>query len=552
MKNERARAILFVIYFLLLINWTIIIFSTTINDVKPSDELGLFSELPLNYSFSLVTLVILTLVSIYLKENLAAILFVTLFALYFSMTPWIIEPLRVPDTLVHYSRVVVLNNLGHTPSTQDFYFDFPGSTFLGSSLLLITGLNGIVFLKYLFPALYMLVFYLGFSLFTFDLFKDTRVVVLGLLAASLFGYGTFHFSPEGIALMLLPLMLFTCGRRRYSLCFLILAFALVITNPTTCAFLLLGLVAYVLVLRFLARAERHAGSRVMYQTSIFAAMFFSWSFFNSPTMMLQVSIFIHQSINNLSSGAVQVLTPSVLPLVETSLARRIFVLFATLLSVIVLVRAAFLIRKQRIPKSSQTHLGHMVGPSIILVGLAMTFLFYVATPQNPFLTRSISIFLLGTCLGIGLLNINSKKTYFFVASLLLILVIPAFIYSYATEQYDITRTSVMQGLIFTGNQLASNPGEIACPFGSQLQAFTEYDLWKGINDMSIPQFAGSSPEIVNFLQIKYFVYRVDAEYYSLMAGTPYLENYLKLLSSGDFNQIYSSGNFALLSQTGNR
>ncbi|HVP92540.1 MAG TPA: hypothetical protein VMS94_02225, partial [Acidobacteriota bacterium] len=115
------RKLLFVICALLLINWMAIILNTRINDVTLSDQLGLFGLLPLNYDVSLFLLVILALISIYLQENIACILFVVLFALYFHGTPWIIEPLRISDTLMHFSRVVVVNNLGHTPSTSEYY-----------------------------------------------------------------------------------------------------------------------------------------------------------------------------------------------------------------------------------------------------------------------------------------------------------------------------------------------------------------------------------------------------------------------------------------------
>ena len=296
--------------------------------------------LPLNYSLSLIALVLLTLVSIYLEENLVSLLFVSLFALYFYGTPWIVEPLRIPDTLIHFSRVVVVNNLGHTPSTYEHYFDFPGSTFFGSFFILISSSNSLFFLKIFFPFLSMFVFYLGFSVFIFGIFKDMRVVSLGLLLASIFGWGAVHFSPVGVAQMIFPFMLFTCGRQKYSVCFFLLMFSLVICDPTLCVFLIFGLFAYVLISRLM---NRRVSRLLLYQVALFALTFFAWSLLNSPTVMLQIGILVKELVSfSLGKGTTQGLTPPISPLVQISYTRRIFVIFSTLLSAVVLFLAGLL------------------------------------------------------------------------------------------------------------------------------------------------------------------------------------------------------------------
>ena len=116
------KQIFFITFLLFLGYWITIVFNTRINDVTLSDQLGLFSRFPIAFGLSLVALVILALISMYLKEYVISILFVSLFALYFHGIPWIVEPLRMPDTLVHFSDVVVINNLRHLPLIQNYYY----------------------------------------------------------------------------------------------------------------------------------------------------------------------------------------------------------------------------------------------------------------------------------------------------------------------------------------------------------------------------------------------------------------------------------------------
>lgn len=549
--------LLFTFFFALLINWLIILFSTRINGVSLSDELGLLSLLPLNYIVSLFVLVILTLISVYWRENFLAILFASLFALYFSATPWLIEPLRVPDSLYHFSRVIVVDNSGHIPTTSGSYFDYPGSTFFGSVLLQITGLDNIFFLQIFFPLLSMVVFYLNFSILVFSIFKDLRVVSVGFLVVSLFGYGAAAFSPVGVAQMLFPLMLLFIGRKRYSLCFMILMFSLVISNPTTAVFLIGTLLLYVVISGLMERRTNHI---VLYQVFIFAFTFLAWSFFNSYTnVMAQIADFARGLLNfSVGKGTTAGLNPAVFPLVGISFGRRIFVVLSGLIAIVMLSHAGYMFLKRR-RVGLRNHHWHsdMVGPSMILVGLSLTLLFYLALPGNPFGTTSISFYCLGVSLSVGFFSLRSRKVLLIAGILLCALIIPSFIFSYPQEQYDLIRSSVMQGLVFAGNQLTSNPGEILCPYGQEFQAFVSYNLWSNIDTLSIPSF-GLASYGYSLHAVKYFVYRIDAVYYSLLntgISAHYLELCSNLTSTGEsngvyFDQVYSSPTFVLMSKVG--
>lgn len=431
------RKLLLVFFVVLLINWVMIILSTRINDVTLSDTLGLFSLLPSGYIVSLFVLVFLTAVSIYLHENVAAILFAGLFALYFSGTPWIIEPLRVPDAIAHFSGAALVAISGHMPPTSNYYFDYPGSSLFGSSFLLITGLNSILVLK-VFPLLIMAIFYLNFSVLIHSIFKDSRVVSLGLLVASIFGYGAMHFSPAGIAQMLFPLMLFTVGRKKYSVCFFVLTFSLVILNPTICAFLACTLFLYLTVLRLM---ELRINRIVLYEAVFFAFTFLSWTLYNSPRVLFQIGDFIRQLLDfSFGKGTIQGLSPPISPLVGLSVARRIFVgLSGILVAVILLFAMSLFVKRRRARPRVSQYVGDMIGPSMILVGLALTLLFFIAVPSNPFGSRGISLYLLGASLSVGFFNLKSGKTLLLLTILLSSLIIPAFIFAYPQEQSDITR-----------------------------------------------------------------------------------------------------------------
>jgi hypothetical protein len=469
-----------------------------------------------------------------------------------------VEPLRETDTLYHFSRVVVVNDLGHLPATTEYYFDFPGSTIFASSLLSITGLDEILFLRYLFPIFSMLVFYLGFSVFMYKTYHNLRFVSLGLLFVSLLGYGSSHFSPSGIGLMFLPLLLGLITELKkisYSLCFLVLVIGLTISHPTTMLFLLMTLPIYLILLKFVYRKIE---SRIVNRTAIFAVISFSWFMFIAWEVLYDIGNVFRELINVFATRPSEVparLVQPPYPIFEIRLANYLFLGLSTLLSVIVLLYFARAIFRRKEWTKTSERLRMLIAPCIIFVGLTSVFLYYIAGLWD-FGLRGATFAFLGTSIGIGFMNVRSKRQLFVFAMIALLLVMPAFISQHQVEQYDMMRDPIELGLIFTGKHIKNDNVKIICPFGNQLWPFMKINMWNTTEShYNLWYYTRAQGALYMIETADYFIYRIDGLYYATLQidgfpkeNTSYFKAYVTLLNSSNFNLVYSSDGYEILAK----
>jgi|GEM_PF-3754669 len=551
---ETMKSRIFILLFvILLVNWLLLVSTVRVYDISLSDRLGLLSVLPPNFIFGLFALALLALLSTYSGKYRISILFTMLFSVYFYITPWIVEPLRSIDTLVHFSRVAVVNDLGRLPPTLEYYFDFPGSTVFASSLLSITGFDEFLFLKYVFPIFSMLVFYLGFSVFMYKTYRDLRFVSLGLLFVSIFGYGSSHFSPYGIGLMWLPLLLdlmMEIKKRSYSICFLILVIGLTITNPTIAAFSVMSLFVYLILLKFV---NQRIESRMALRTTILIVFFVLWLMFVSSGTLSQVVNFVREIGNVIffhpSEAGTRLIQPAY-PIIEVRLANYFFIGLSTLLSILILLyvgRTVFIRKKWTI---ASQRLRMLIAPCIIFVGLTFVGLYFIAV-WTDFALRGATFAFLGTAMGIGFLNVKSKRHFFVLAMIALLLVMPAFIHKHDVEQWDIMQDPIKLGLMFTGKHIKNDNVKIICPYGAQLRPFMKWHMWHNIE----PHYSVWDVIKTQPLTADYFIYRIDGLYYATLQidgfpkeNTSYFKAYVKLLNAPNFNLVYSSKGYEMLAK----
>jgi hypothetical protein len=552
-RSNLGNNILLMIFFAFSVFWLYIVSSFRVLDVTFDDSLSLLSKMPLSYIAALFLLVSLSLVCFYFRKNRWSVAFAGLFTLYFWITPWFIEPLRVIDTYFHFSRVLVVMSSGNIPTFEAFYFQYPGSTIWGTAFLSLTGLDSLSFLKYVFPIASTAIFSLGFCLLAKTIYGDIRVVGPSLLLVSLFGYGGWHFSPIGFGWMILPILLYLILQRgkNPSLCFILLSSALVISHPTTSVFLL-GVFPVALLTSRLWKGRPQALDHMLLSRSlIFVAILCTWnSFIASNVFMQSVAGFISQVLRtlfnpqNISTGILQ----PVFSLVEVSIARRLFVVLAGVFAVVVLLKGIQLLVGGKNPSLSQIQkIWAPILISVVSVGLLLFPLFLISTPVFG-LYYFFAFALFGASLSLGMFKFDSLKRFVLLMFLVLLLLIPSFIEAYPVEQYNILRDPIRYGMIFTGSHIDNPRATVVSPRPSQLYSFMNFDSWQNIED---PLFVGAkfSSQI---LSADYFVFRIDGAYEASLTKeralpneTQYWKDSMSLLSNTTFASVYSSGEYIL-------
>jgi hypothetical protein len=533
---------------MLLANWLIIVATVAVNDVTLLDRLGLLNVLPMHFTAALISAPVLVFIAIYLGRYRVSILFVALFLMYIRLTTYMIEPLRGIDTLVHFSRVVVISDLGRLPSTQQFYFDFPGSSILASSLLCVTGLNDIFFLHYLFPTFALFVQYSGILVFLRKTFRDSRYVALGLLLSSFFPpSGALDFSPATTALMFFPLLLYFflySDSLFHYLCFLVLSFSITISNPTATLFSLFVFLAFIILVGIRYRHSK-LESHFRYKALVFEVIFFSWVAFQSYTVRFQIAVNVREFLNTILIGQSKILTrlsPPMVSIYEISFARRLYYGTGVFLSLIILLSSAIVLFKNH--KKNRQNPKSFFGPTFIFVCLALSLIFFITLSGHPFGEVALMYALFGISVAVGFLMIfNSKRRFFIFCALMVLLTAPTFISFYPFEQYFLIRKSSYNGLRFAGEHISHAEAGIVCDFGEQLFSFTNMDLWDKIY-FDYPVYGGSRPLPPN---PNYYIFRIETFYYEELSfgNSSYFENYGKFLNSNRFNNIYSSENFKI-------
>lgn len=554
------NAILLSLFAVLLVNWLMIIYSVRVYVIPFSEPLSLLGVMPLNFQIALFFLILLTFLSVYLKKHHFSIVFAVLFSLYFHITPWIVEPLRVNDTLFHYSRTAAINNLGFLPTIGKYYFDFPGSAIFGSSLLSITGFDYLIVLKY-FPVLSLFVFQLGLSTYLYK-FQGLRYVGLGLLFSSILGWGGYPLSPEAMGRMFLPLLLYLLMKPRkasYTLGFMVLAAGLTISHPTTAVFLTFVLFAYVIAIEaldYISHRYSPFKGNIVVSTFFLIVLFFSWAMSVSPTISIHFSGALRTLIAKLFNPqeAQQALVQPAYPLFGVSLANYVFIALSAILSIIILLKAANIFIKRRIFSLNPRRCQKLIGLTMIFVGLMCTPIFFISGYGQYALTTAAAFAFLGTSMSLEFFNLGSKKVFCALMIFALLLVVPSFISNHAYDYYNLNRDPIRNGLMYTGQHIYSENVRIICPFGNQLWAFLNYDMWDQV--ISIYPFWGTTGEPVQYQGQRgdYFIYRSDGNIYASLqceGGVPLNEtSYSKirteLLNSSNFDIIYSSNEFEIL------
>lgn len=535
--------------------WLFIISSLRVFDVTFDDKLSLLSRMPVLYVFALFVLASFCLLSFYFGSGFWSAAFAGLFALYFYFVPWLVEPLRIIDTFWHFSRVPVVIDRGYIPTFERYYFQYPGSTVWGAAVLSVTGMDSFLFVKFFFPFLSMTTLYIGFFCLTRRITGSSLPVGPSLLLLYIFGYGGYHFSPIWFAWMIIPILLYSAMRlgTAFLLCFIFLSASLVISHPTTSAFLLV--VFLMLILLFQAWKKKPYTTHQLLQSRsvIFISIVFMWNaFLASRVFLVNLASFVWGLFSTLFVQTHEVpekiLQPPY-PILEISMGRRIFVVLSGTLAIVILFYSLYIFIKNKTPINLRTHKGLILLPiSFTLTGLLLFPLFLLSTTVFS-LYYSFVFALFGASMLLGLLKIRSWKSFLFLFLVVQLLMIPSFIERYPVEQYFIMRDPIKYGMMFTGQHASRQT--IVSPFAEQLYSFVDFDAWHNI---SRPLFTG--PEFVSQVKLSdYFIFRRDGAYYAALAvervppeETQYFQISTALLNDSSFDLVYSSRDYLIFAK----
>jgi hypothetical protein len=542
---------IFLFLFMLLSTFLIyVILFVRVIDVTPADQLGLLSHMPSFYVPVLILTALTCLVAYYFKETGWSIAFATLFVGLFALTIWFIEPLHTVDTFYHFGSVTAVMQDGHISLSAPhlYYFDYPGSTFFGAIFLEITGMGSISFLKIFFPLLQTIVFCLGVAVIVKTIFKSWLPVGPSLLLLTIFGYGGLFFSPISFGWMIIPLLLFTLimrEKRAYFLCFILLSFSLVMSHPTTSAFLTIVLPGSVLFFLLFKRVFNERLNTLIVCVSIFVVMVLSWSYLVSSFTLSLVALTIKSAIQTLfnnSQGALGLIYQNPYPVFAISLLRRIFTVLSTVLAVTVL---ALCLKKIWKPSKIGSHEKEWLSLSIafICVGILLFLVFSISALPAFNFTYSFIFGLFGVAIMVGLLP-RSRKVFFLLLIITVTLVTPAFITKNGYEYYDLLREPIMPGMQFTGTYITNVSSIVLSPFDHQLYAFMSYDNWANIESIDY-----SGDRLLSQVErCDYFIYRTDGLYFNygdVNQTQIYLQVSNSMLNRTNFNLIYSNPDYKI-------
>lgn len=555
-KSMNKKIVFWCFFVIFSVLWLFIVMSVRVNDVTLEDKFSLISRMPIYYLISLFALLFLSLIAFRLKENKWSILFALLFIIYMYITPWIVEPLRVIDTFFHSSRIHVVSETAHLADLRQYYFDYPGVVILGFALTSVTSIGLLPFVKFYFPIMSTMLFYLFYSILVRHLGGSRRLGPC-LLLSSLFGYGGFHFSPMAIGLILLPLLLWLFVQRKknarvYLVCFILLVASLTISHPTTSAFLLLTFTVLILIMQFLKFTRNPiqylAEAHLELNSSFFAVSVLSWAIFVSYSVPGHIALFVNSVLQTLFSHpyeATQKILQPIYPILEISILRRFFVVLSGIISIVALY---VLIRKYcKSQKSERTKLILVI--ATISTGLILMPLFFISE-ASVFGQVGLMFGLLGTSVSLIFWNTNPKTIFCIFLIVSLLLIVPAFVSHYSAEQYDIMRESIKSGMVFTSIHIDMKKAKIISPFGTQLFFWSEIDAWKNIEYPHYGETLYSQMRTAD-----YVIWRVDGLYYASLQAerlpindTVYFKSHLLMTNSSDFSLIYSSGNYQIFAR----
>ncbi len=556
MKWKIIFPITFVLFSVIL---AYIILYVRVNNVTLDDPLGLLNHMPIFYVPMLFLSALFCLFAFYYKQTGWSVAFAALFIGYFALVPYCIEPLRVKDMFYHFSRVVTVLQNGHIPppsASNEYYFQYPGSTFFGAIFLEITGIQSTLFLKIIFPFMQTAIFSLGFAVIVKKIFKTWTIVGPSLLLVVLFDYGGYHFSPYGFAWMLIPLLLLPLmsrDTRSSPLIFILLSFTLIISHPTTSIFLLVILPALFLFLALSKKTSPQRLNTLLICVSVYVIMTFSWIYFMSPSTLEMITNAITSSVQTLFSHSQNVpglVLQKTYYQADFSILRRIFVV---LTSVLALIALALCITKMRKTSKATSQEKEWLGLSIVFICIGMLgFLLFSVSSESVFsFTYSFTFGLFGVAIAaVGLLPAKSKKTFALLLIITLALILPAFTTRYVDEYEDIIRQPILAGLAFAGAHINNDSLTIVSPESKQLYSFMNYLFWSNIappnNDNTL---------LSQVQKTDYFIYRTEGLYDAAIAtGLPvdqtiYYNVSNSMVSSNTFNLIYSNPDYDIYVRT---
>lgn len=554
-KKNKIFSAAFIIFFAL---WLLIVSSLRVFDVTFDDELSLLSKMPLYYIFALFALAALSLLSFHLKKSAWSVSFAGLFILYFWLTPWVIEPLRVIDTFFHFSRVQVVIGQGYIPTLEKYYFEYPGSTLWGATFLSVTGMESFLFLKYLFPFLSTAILCLGFFCLARRINDSSLPAGPSLLVLSMFGYGGFHFSPFGFAWMIIPILLYLVLQRgkAFSLCFILLSGSLIISHPTTSGFLSVVLLIVIILSTFWKKTSETLRQLLLQRSLIFISLLGIWSLFIASHVFLQnIAAFLQQIFETLFFNTQEVsqkLLQPLFPLFGISIGRRMFVVLSGVFATAILFKGLYMLIKSKGTENLRTQKAWiLILISVILVGLLLFPLFLISiTVFGLYYFFAFGLF--GASLGFGLLKFKSRKRFLFLILLVLLIIIPSFIEAYPVESYSLLRDPIKYGMMFTGQHLIYQKRTIVSPLAQQLYSFMDFNAWQSVEN---PLPTGSSEFISQVYSADYFIFRIDGAYVASLRDervrpeeTQYWRFSTALMNKSNFAIIYSSGEYLIFAK----
>lgn len=283
----------------LLLVWGLILYLLAIretgivNSINPASSFGLLPDLGIFFLISVILITISLLLQISQKKELYFVLCLVILALVLWGTPLLVEqnPGNADAWIYGFlTQHVQQHGLNFSAAPRFDYLGFPGSFGFFSSLLSISGMNILTFLKTVPFIVISATVVLVYCLFS-SLIKNKENVRLSAVIFVLANvYLHFHLSPEAVGfLLLLTALILLCGQHlstsRLSRLpiislFLVTAVTLAVTHPTNMLVLILILLFAAISLQVFEKRKAGTDTNLLL-ISVFS--FFAWFAYLSYT-----------------------------------------------------------------------------------------------------------------------------------------------------------------------------------------------------------------------------------------------------------------------------
>ncbi|MHA1834604.1 MAG: hypothetical protein ACTSV7_11535 [Candidatus Baldrarchaeia archaeon] len=269
-------------------------------------KFGLADYMPPSFWVGFITLMCGAYLVSFAEKRLYQLLAIFCVTIIMWFTPSFVEMLpRRHDVYWHWSTASWISETGHLSFTDPTvsYLQYPGIFLIANTLITITSLDKMVFLRF-FPILASCLWMLTFYIVAMTLFESRRKVYFATIVPMVANVFMFqnHFSPSATAAAIFPLLLFLMvkstkyAEKKWSFLYISIFLFSVILHPI---FPLL-FIAFLLVIFFYKKMSREK-DRSGFYIPLFGVIYFSWNVFVAKPATDGLAEFFKSLVYNISS-----------------------------------------------------------------------------------------------------------------------------------------------------------------------------------------------------------------------------------------------------------